>query len=275
MAGILNSTPLADLANTVTTATDGLTQANDRYDACKRQIVEARVEVRVIDYVSDALLRTILLYAEIADKRADGPIVKALAPEGVTALVKPFGQSQVDVLKDFEGRLVAVTKAWTDAPTHLQKVTDIRAEYEKALAVRSAAWQTARDQRTLRNRAREDYIDAYKHATLEVQQLFPRDPGLQNLFFDEVTKDPNEPEETPAAGATGATGPTGPTGPTGGTGPKGPTAATGATGATAATGATGPTGPTAVTGPTGPTPAATGAAGATAATGPSGAATGS
>jgi hypothetical protein len=66
-----------------------------------------------------------------------------------------------------------------------------------------AADRAAKKLRVARNVAKDQFVTAYVHITLEVKQLFPRDPRMQDLFFDDVEKDQNEPEAEapPEAGA--------------------------------------------------------------------------
>jgi hypothetical protein len=237
---------LLDLSKGLTDGSDALSKASTIYEASKVAIIQARVDVRYIDWSGDAAVSQLLLRAQLADGKANGPIYTLLAPEGKTPLVKPFGQTQVQALKDLEGRIKATFNIWPEAPNELTKIQQIRQDYEVVLATRDTAWQAAKDLRVLRNVARDQFVILYVNTTLDVKKLYPKDVRMQDLFFDEVEKDQNEPdpEPTAGAGATGASGPnspsaTGPTGATGASGPNGPSA-TGPTGATGASGATGP-----------------------------------
>lgn len=199
---------LVGLGVKITAAAGLLHQANLAYEASKQAIIEARVEVKYIDFFGDDETHKLLRRAELADGgKPGGPIHTALAPKGKTPLVKPFGQSQVAVLKDLEGRIQATAAMWPEAAGEQAAVQKIREDYEGALGARDAAWQSARNLRVARNVARDQFVLAYVDATLEVKQLFPRDSRMQELFFDEVEKDQNEPEASPEPATEPVAGP--------------------------------------------------------------------
>ncbi len=199
MLGKVSAKPaLAPLAQQIADSANALEQANTAYEQSKRAIIYARVDVKYIDFAADGESLNVVRRAELADGRANGPIAKLVAPDGRAALVKPFGQKQVDVLKDLEGRLQAASGLWADAAAEQSKVHAIRIDYEASLAARDQAWQAAKNLRVVRNVAKAKFVAAYVDATLEVKQLFPGDARMQELFFDEVEKDANEPEEAEA-----------------------------------------------------------------------------
>lgn len=221
---------LLDLSKGLTDGSDALSKASTIYEASKVAIIQARVDVRYIDWFGDTAISQLLLRAELADGKANGPIYLTLAPAGKTPLVKPFGLAQVQALKDLEGRIKATFTIWPEGPAELAKIQQVRQDYEVALATRDAAWQSAKDLRVLRNVARDQFVILYVNTTLDVKKFYPKDGRMQDLFFDEVEKDQNEPDPEPAAagaGTPGATAASGPSGPA-----AGPTGATGATGAT-------------------------------------------
>lgn len=221
MLGKFTSTPaLVTLGQQMTGAADLLSASNAAYEDSKVAVIQARVDVKYVDFASDNGVESLLLRAKLADGKNKGTIHQVLAPDGKVPLVKPFGQKQVDALSDLEGRLKAASALWADADKELTTISALKADYKLALEGRDAAWQKARDLRVARNVARDKFITDYVHITLAVKQLFPKDTRMQDLFFDEVERDQNEPEaeETPAGGPTGP-GPSGPQGPTGPTGP--------------------------------------------------------
>lgn len=201
-----SNSDLVALSQQMTAAADALEAASTAYEDSKRAIIRARVDVKYADFLSDSEVQNLLRRAELADGKSGGPIYRVLAPDGKTPLIKPFGQSQVDVLEDLKGRIEAATPLWADAPKELGTVQKIQTDYSTAITTRTTAWNTAKKLRVARNVAKDQFVTAYVHITLEVKQLFPRDPRMQDLFFDEVEKDQNEPEaEAGAAGESGAT----------------------------------------------------------------------
>lgn len=183
----------------ITSTLDG---ANRAYDASKLAIIEARVDVKFADITSDAEVRQLILRATVADGRPNGPIVKAIAPDGQTPLTKPFGQAQVDVLIHLEDTLQALTAAWPQAAAEKATIAGLRASYEAALQGRKTAWQAARGLRKARDLARQAFVKGYNEISLGVKALYVDDKRMVELFFDDVEndveKDIGAEEEAPA-----------------------------------------------------------------------------
>jgi len=143
-----------------------------------------------------------------ARTRAGGPLFKIVAPEGKTALVKPFGQKQLDVLIDLIGTLKALAATWAPAAQESASFEVLAKDYEAALKYRESAWQSARNLRVARNLAKQAFITGYLEISFSVKALYPQDKKMQDLFFDEVQneveKDLGEEPELPPAAADGA-----------------------------------------------------------------------
>jgi len=155
-------------------------------------------------------VKQLLRRAELADGKAEGPLMKALAPGGQTPLVKPFGQKQVDVLVDLEGTLDALATTWPAAAQEKATVEALRAAYQKALQTRDDAWQSARNLRKARDLQKQAFVTGYVQLSFSVKALFPGDKKMADLFFDEVEndveKDVGGDGETPAPAETPAPG---------------------------------------------------------------------
>src|SRR4051812_47021626 len=74
-----------------------LDTASQAYEQSKLGIIDARVDVKYVDLTTDTEIQSFLRRVETADNKAGGPLFSIIAPEGKTALVKPFGQKQLDV----------------------------------------------------------------------------------------------------------------------------------------------------------------------------------
>ena len=185
--------------------TSALDKTNRAYEASLLAIIQARVDVKFADYFSDTEIRQLLRRAALADGKAGGPIFKAIAPEGQTPLIKPFGQKQVDVLIDIEGILHALGATWPAAAQEEAVVKGLRTSYEAALKSRADAWQNARNLRAARNLAKLAFVKGYNEISLGVKALFLDDKRVVEILFDEVESDlekdlgdEEQPEDPPA-----------------------------------------------------------------------------
>ncbi|APR87967.1 hypothetical protein A7982_13316 [Minicystis rosea] len=169
--------------------TSTLDKANQAYEAAKLTIVQARVDVKFADYFGDGEIKLLLRRAELADGRVGGAIYKAIAPEGQSPLIKPFGQKQVDILIDIEGILHALSANWPAAAQEEAVVKGLRVNYEAALKSRTDAWQNARNLRAARNLAKLAFVKGYTEISLGVKALFLDDKKVVDLLFDDVESD--------------------------------------------------------------------------------------
>lgn len=169
--------------------TGALEQASDVYEKSKLTIIEARVDVKFVDLTSDKEIENLIRRVQLADSAAKGPIFKVVAPEGKTPLVKPFGQTQLDVLKDLHGVLTNLLPTWSGAAQEVTLVADLCKRYKEALDAREAAWQNARNLRKARNLVKQAFLKGYLEISHEVKALYPLDKKMQDLFFDVVDND--------------------------------------------------------------------------------------
>jgi hypothetical protein len=205
--------PLAAHALKMGDISSTLAKENQAYEEAKLAIIDARVDVKFIDLTTDTELQSFLRRVETADNKAGGPLFKVVAPEGKTALVKPFGQRQLDVLVNLSGTLKAMVATWPAAAQEITLIEGLAKSYKAALEDRDSAWQRARDLRVARNLARQAFIAAYVEVSFGVKALYPHDKKMQDLFFDEVDNEVErdlgeEPEPAAAPASPSAAAPT-------------------------------------------------------------------
>jgi hypothetical protein len=140
--------------------------------------IAPRVEVRLVDLKADNIVRSVQRLA------AEEGIDDVIFPDGVTPIIKPVGQSEIDSIHPVVARIEA--SKWSDRKAQAKRLTDVTVEYTSALAKRRTAALALGQARAVRDTAREDYLDAYAKACSGVQSIFPRDRTTQDIFFDDV-----------------------------------------------------------------------------------------
>jgi hypothetical protein len=192
-----------DAADKLKVSTDTLDAAQKAYMQAVLDIILARVDLKFADVEADREVSNLQRRTVLADGEAGGPIEAAVFPEGSTAIVKGFGQTEIDSLSALEGRLHAQKDNWNDALKEEATIADYRSKYEGALAARASAKKNARDLRAVRDAARESYVTTYTKVTFLVKAEYPRNTKMQDLFFDVVERDDetvvDAPEEEPKA----------------------------------------------------------------------------
>lgn len=185
-----NNPTLSALADLLAGRRSELENKQTDYANAIMAIIDTRADLRWINWEADRLVRAVLKDAEKADGKQGGRISKAIAPEGITMIVRSTGQTQVDEMKKFEGYLVAAAPLWADASAQLAIVSAMRQTYENGVLARKTAGETAALKRHARNAAKEDLITVYAKVTSSVKAEFPRQKEFQDLFFDEVRSEP-------------------------------------------------------------------------------------
>lgn len=189
---------LVALAAGLQAASDDLWNAQSAYEGALRAMIPTRVDVKFENLVSDRRIRLTQQKVEIADGKKDGRIGKALFPEGSSPITRLLGQSQVDAMKDLEGRLEATVPLWSDATSEKADIKKYRESYKTAIDGRQSAEQKAQDLLALRDAAKDRFVTKYSQTQSLVEAEFPRDKPMQELFFDEVrTKSVQEKADTP------------------------------------------------------------------------------
>jgi hypothetical protein len=177
---------LAGLAAKMEGSAAELSATQAAYQLAVRDILPARVDVKYENHVSDRRIRMTQQKAEMADGKRGGSIASSVFPEGSAPITRLVGKSQVDAMKNLEGRLDAAKALWPDAAAEKADIGDARDKYEKALQGRAAAGQKSRDLRAARNAAKEKFVTTYIEVMSRVEAEFPRDKVMQDLLFDEV-----------------------------------------------------------------------------------------
>ena len=173
------------------TARVSLTTKQSEYRTSVLDAIASRVAVIMVDLRADAVTRSAKRSVDDAGKDVSAMVF----PEGVTPIVKLFGQSEVDALIALEDRLLAVASRWSEATATHARIVQVRTRYETALANRTTALQHAASKRALRDAAKEDFLDTYAKVASAIKGLFPRDKTLQDIFFEDVRRSGGEDDE--------------------------------------------------------------------------------
>ena len=151
-------------------------------------LIEPRVEVKMVDLKADDVVRSVKRMAE------DAKVADRVFPFGVVPIVKPVGQTEVDELQKLEERISGAIN-WAEKDAAQARISAVRAEYTAALGRRRAALSASGSARALRDSTREDFIDLYASAMGTVRALFPRDRATQDAFFDTVRSPSDDAED--------------------------------------------------------------------------------
>ena len=161
---------------------DVLSSRQSEYRAHVLACIGPRLEVKLVDLKADTEVRHSKLAVDAVSKTASF----AVFPDGITPIVKPVGQSEVDGLRALEGRMTASASHWPDATAWQGRIASVRVLYETALKSRTDAMSAAANARALRNAAKEDFVTLYAKANGAIKMIFPRERAVQDIFFDEV-----------------------------------------------------------------------------------------
>lgn len=187
MLGKFPSTPaLAPLALKMAAAAKVLEDSQAAYVAAVIAILPTRVDVKFENFVSDRRIRITQQKAEMADGKKNGSIASQAFPEGSAPIVRLVGMSQVKQMVALEGRLAALAPLWSDAPAEAQAIGQFRESYKTAVDGRTKAGEDAANLRAVRDVAKEAFLTTYAEITSRVCAEFPRDPAMQDIFFDDV-----------------------------------------------------------------------------------------
>jgi hypothetical protein len=159
-----------------------LTTKQSEYRTAVLDAIASRVAVLMVDLRADAVTRS----AKRAVDDAGKDVAAMVFPEGVTPIVKLFGQSEVDALIALEDRILAAEGRWSEAMATHARIVEVRTRYETALRNRTTALNFASSKRALRDAAKEDFLDTYARVASAIKGLFPRDRVMQDIFFEDV-----------------------------------------------------------------------------------------
>jgi hypothetical protein len=114
-----------------------LVSAHGVYRERVLDLIEPRVEVKMVDLKADDVVRSVKRLAD------EAKVADRIFPDGVTPIVKPVGQSEVDELQKLEER-ISGSIGWADKDAAQARIASVRADYETALGRRRAARLDAR-----------------------------------------------------------------------------------------------------------------------------------
>ena len=175
---------LEALGARITAGSVALVAAQGVYRERVLDLIEPRVEVKMVDLKADDVVRSVKRTAE------DAKVADRVFPFGVMPIVKPVGQTEVDELQKLEERISgAIT--WSERGAAQARIAAVRAEYTAALDRRRAALSASGAARALRDSTREEFINLYASAMGSIKSLFPRDRATQDAFFD-VVRSPSD-----------------------------------------------------------------------------------
>jgi hypothetical protein len=126
MIARFNNSNLAALATKLAAANDNLAKAQNAYGDSVTAMIPVRVDVRFADYVADEGVRSAQRAAEVADGKKAGKISSLLFPLGITPIVRPVGETEVNELRDLEGRYDTVVAIWPEAAAEKAKIVALR-----------------------------------------------------------------------------------------------------------------------------------------------------
>lgn len=195
-------TALMGLDTILASATNTLLARQSELVAKRKALILLRVEVAMCDRVSDKVVRACQKRAEIEDGKAGGRITTTLFPNGSTPIIKPVGSTQVDEMRQLEGRYDNVASIYSGAADDRSKVATERTRYESALVARKNGIEQVTQARAARDLSKEEFLDVFVEVAARIQAAFPRDKKTQELFFlkDAAARDDDEPETSSGEG---------------------------------------------------------------------------
>lgn len=170
---------LESLAEALETGTHALLLAQEEYRKAVLALIPLRFAVKLIDFKADEVVRSVKRAADEAGR----DVSAAVFPNGMTPIIRPVGQTQVEALRGLEGRIAAASR-WSERDANLARVVAVRNEYETALTERNEGMIEAAAKRAVRNAAKTDFLDLFASIAGAVREIFPRDRKRQDVFFD-------------------------------------------------------------------------------------------
>lgn len=170
---------LESLATSLENGTTALMSTQRDYRQAVLDLIAIRIELKLTDLYVDDVVRSVKRAAEEAGRA----VAAMVFPNGLTPIVKPYGQSQVGALHALEARLAAAS-SWGEGGAQLARVVEARELYEGVLTRRQQAMLDAAAKRALRDAAKEDFLDTFAGVAAGVKGTFLRDRRRQDVFFD-------------------------------------------------------------------------------------------
>lgn len=185
------ATELEELADGVDAVRQSLSATAASLDAADSEQLGPRFEVRLIDHRADKLVRSLFRAAEEANVKRD------LFPKGLKAVTRFFGQSQIDALDALTPR-VATCSAWAERAGWATRLHAMSSLYAEALTARTAATKKVAAARAVRDDARRSLVSVMRATGGAVRALFPMEPEVQDLFFDDFRATESDEDDTEA-----------------------------------------------------------------------------
>lgn len=195
LAALARAEQAQPLADGFRAAQDQLKIAATSRAQAEEDMTEVRVGARFAEDAMETVIRLMGLQAHSLDhNNATGPAYKALFPDGMEAVLRPIGASQVEAAEALRTRLDSQPAAAKVKAQMMDDFDKALAELRTALAKRADGETRVRLARAAEMGARESFASAYDSNIGALRQMFPRNPTRQNLYFDEVGP-PREPTE--------------------------------------------------------------------------------
>jgi hypothetical protein len=195
LAALKRSEQTQPLADGFRPALDQLKAAATARAQAEEDMTEVRVGARFAEDAMETVIRQMGLQAHSVDRHnATGPAYKALFPDGMDAVLRPIGASQVQAAETLRSRLDHQPAAAQVKAQMMDDFDKALADLRAALAKRADGENRVRLARATEMGARESFASAYDSNIGALRQMFPRNPSRQNLYFDE-SGSPREPAE--------------------------------------------------------------------------------
>jgi hypothetical protein len=187
LAALARSESTKPLASVFQPVQSELQTAADARVQAENAMTDLRVGVSFAENAVERAIRQTSLLAHAVDNNATGgPAFKALFPDGLDPELRPIGESQVAAAVTLRERLDTQPAA---AKVKVQVMDDFDkalSEFKSALEARDAGDTRVRQARATELAARERFASAYDSNIGAIRQLFPRERGQQNLYFDNI-----------------------------------------------------------------------------------------
>jgi hypothetical protein len=173
----------------------GFEQLNDELDASyearrdrRKSLMKARAALRVREYQTDQVIRSLSRAAEIADGGRRGLLHEALFPEGLSPVVAPSGARQAKPTEELISRFGKTRVAGVE-PLRAEwqpKLQAALADLKDAIGVYAAAQQAHRDAFGDELSLREEHERSIDKLMGLVRSQFPKDRRRQDVIFPRV-----------------------------------------------------------------------------------------
>lgn len=185
LAALARSESTKPLASAFQPVQGELQTAADARVQAEKAMTDLRVGVSFAENAIERAIRQTSLQAHAVDNNAiGGPAFKALFPDGLDPELRPIGESQVAAAVALRERLDTHPAAVKVKAQVMDEFDKALSEFKLALAARDAGDARVSQARAVEFAARERFASAYDSNIGAIRQMFPRERGQQNLYFD-------------------------------------------------------------------------------------------